>query len=200
MQYLKYNNNKWFTSNDIEITPNIILYFGQHEDELFHIDSYFDAVYDSSWLNHPLAFRILEDICGCKKINGNALTVRSLFDENELVTISPTDLSTGVKALLVLLNEPDEFVSITRCGDNCSKWIGEISRLHPIHVSLNYCMSFDVLPENIIVENNHCLLESIHDYLKLVGIYCYEQTDYDNLKHLADTPHRVKPQVLRDLL
>ena len=79
-----------------------------------------------------------------------------LFDGG-IAHIAPAQLSSGIKALLILYNT-DEFVAITRCGDNCAKWITEISKVKPIRVSLNYCMEFDPFPNGIFIENDNTLV------------------------------------------
>ena len=42
--------------------------------------------------------------------------------------ISPRDLSTGCKALLILLNEPETIVSGDRMGDNCYPLLLEMAK------------------------------------------------------------------------
>ena len=142
--------------------PNLQVLIGHMEGELSAVDSYFDNMYELSWLEHPLAIEILKDICGYKKHMEYAFTVKSVFDEDETVTIAPTGLPSGVKALLIMLNSNEDFVSATRCGENCIKWIVEISKIKPLKITINYAVSFG--DTEILILNDNSIVNSKLDY------------------------------------
>jgi hypothetical protein len=82
---------------------------------IFNYDNY------AEWLQDPFVQEMIEDVDKSKVINGN------LIDSPFLGNISPTQLSGGVK-LLIILYEYGEVIDATCCGDNCAKWIIEMSK------------------------------------------------------------------------
>lgn len=57
--------------------------------------------------------------------------------------IPPTKLSGSVKALILLYKQPELEIYATSCGDNCAKWIIEISKIQDIHIVLIHLMLFN---------------------------------------------------------
>lgn len=124
--------------------PGLQVLIGHMENELSGVDGYFDNRYELSWIENPLAIEILKDICDYQSHVGHAITVKSIFDHENYVTISMRGLPSGVKALLIMLNTDEEFVSATRCGENCIKWIEEISKVKDLKITINYPVRFEV--------------------------------------------------------
>ena len=84
--------------------------------------------------------------------------------ENEVLgQISPLYLSRGVKALIILLKEPDVEVWATACGDNCAKWIVKIGELKDINIVLEHVMYFDG-DFNAICVNGGEKISCLNDY------------------------------------
>lgn len=143
--------------------PNLQILIGHMKNELSAVDSYFDVAYTLEWFEHPLAIEILKDICGYKEHIGHAITVKSIFDENEFVTIAMRGLPSGVKALLIMLNTDEDFVSATRCGENCIKWIIEISKIKPLKITINYATRFE--DTDILILNDNTIVNNGNDYI-----------------------------------
>ncbi len=122
--------------------PNLEIYFGHLKKETFAVDVCFDSFYEDWWLDNEIADGILKDICNMTKREGGAITV-NWYGEGKYVTISPKGLPGGVKALLIMLNT-DEVVQGCRCGDNCAKWILEISKKKRLRIALSSFMAFGV--------------------------------------------------------
>ena len=51
--------------------------------------------------------------------------------------MSPDRLSSGVKALILMKMDPDIKVYATRCGDNCSMFIKELSEIQDVTIFLH---------------------------------------------------------------
>lgn len=162
--------------------PNLQILIGHLEGELSSVDSYFNDCYTLEWFESDLAKDILRDICGYKGHVGHAITVRSIFNENEDITIAMRELPSGVKALLIMLNTDEEFVSATRCGENCIKWIVEISKSKPLKITINYCVDFG--DTEILVLNDNSIVRTAKDYSD--KYYEYETSIYDENFNLID--------------
>ena len=116
--------------------------FGHKQDEISAVDTFFDNQYDLSWFESDLAKAMLKDICGYTGHDGHAITVKDIFNPEQTVTISMTGLASGMKALLIMLNTDTNFVSATRCGDNCIPWIVEIAKHKELYITINYYNDF----------------------------------------------------------
>ena len=56
--------------------------------------------------------------------------------------IPPTDLSGGVKTLLLMYNMPERVFNASTCGDNCAYWILRIAVKQDITIDLHHIMDF----------------------------------------------------------
>lgn len=106
------------------------------DNKISYVSDYFDAVYDSSWFQSDMARKIIETIDRSKYVDGEYIQSPTLGG------ISPRDLSTGCKALLILLNEPDKIVSGDRMGDNCYPTLFEMSKDKDYTITLCHFIDF----------------------------------------------------------
>ncbi len=95
-----------------------------------YVSDYFDAQYEVSWLQSDMAKRIIKTIDDSEYVSGE------FIQSPVLGGISPRDLSTGCKALLIILNEPDTIVSGDRMGDNCYPLLLEIAKNRDVTITL----------------------------------------------------------------
>lgn len=109
--------------------------FKKSEKTLIFVDGYFDLNYGDEWLLDPFIQQIIYDVDKSEVLDAGA--VKSPV----LGIISPTALSGGVKSLILMLKEERE-IWATNCGDNCAKWIIEISKLKDITICLSHFMEF----------------------------------------------------------
>ena len=97
---------------------------------------YFDAMYESTWFKSTMAENILKTIDGAKYISGE-------YIESRYGTgMSPVDLSTGCKTLLLLLNMPDIIVSGDRMGDNCYPVLLAMAKESDYYITLGHWVNF----------------------------------------------------------
>ena len=99
-------------------------------DRIAYVSDYFNAMYDKTWLSSDMARRIIKEVDDSDYIDGEYIQSPILGG------MSPRDLSTGCKALLILLNEPDVIVSGDRMGDNCYPLLLEMAKMRDITITL----------------------------------------------------------------
>lgn len=126
------------------------------KDVLMFVDNYFNLNYDDAWLADPFVQKMILDVDGSKVINNE------IIDSPVLGMISPTELSGGVKALILMLKE-NRVVWATACGDNCAKWIIEISKKKDITICLSHIMEFPFDFSAICIDND-VTINTIDDY------------------------------------
>lgn len=112
--------------------------FGEISDDvIFNVDSYFDVAYEPEWFEDPLVKEMVLDVDKSEVLSPYCI------QSPVLGQISPTRLSGGVKALILMLKMPELIVYGTSCGDNCAKWIAQIAELQDITVCFCHLMLFD---------------------------------------------------------
>lgn len=129
------------------------------EGRVAYVSEYFNSVYTRDWLNNGLAKQIIKDIDQTDHVQDEFLMSPVLGG------ISPRDLSSGCKALLLLLNKPSVIVSGERMGDNCVAWLLKIGQMQDITITLHHCMQF---PENFQIWsiNSGKLIGNRQEYLE----------------------------------
>jgi len=111
------------------------IFFGSREDEIYNTDVYYQNQYDKSWITDDFARRIIADIDDSEVIGEDAIR-NDVFG-----TFSSTELSTGVKTLLLIHNQPKRIFNISNCGDNCAKYLLEMAEERDITVCLHHTMN-----------------------------------------------------------
>lgn len=131
----------------------------QAQGRIAYVSDYFNSVYTRDWLNHDLAKQIIKDIDHTEHVQDEFLMSPVLGG------ISPRDLSSGCKALLLLLNQPSVVVSGERMGDNCVGWLLRIGQMQDITITLHHCMQF---PETFQLwsVNSGRMIENKKEYLE----------------------------------
>lgn len=133
--------------------------FGHMPEAIFDTATFFRNVYLDAWLDDPLAKRMI------KSVDKSEVLGERLIKSKALGLIPPTDLSGGVKTLLLIYNMPERVFNASTCGDNCAYWILEIARRQDITINLRHIMSFGRGRFSIRVLNTG---EVVHSMAELV--------------------------------
>lgn len=111
--------------------------FGDTENSIYHPPTYFDNVYLDEWITDPFSVEMIKDIDKSDVIGPHAIS--SPF----LGSISTKDLSGGVKTLMLMqFDRSGKIFNASVCGDNCAKWIFEISKEKELTINLHHVMDF----------------------------------------------------------
>ena len=130
--------------------------FQKSKDVLMFVDEYFNLNYEDNWLEDPLVRKMIQDVDNSTVLDG------CVIDSPVLGKISPSELSGGVKALILMLKE-NRIVWATACGDNCAKWIIEISKMRDVTICLSHIMEFPYDFEAQCIDND-MHIKTIDDY------------------------------------
>ena len=100
----------------------------------------------------------------------------SLIQSPVLGPISPLQLSGGVKTLMLMDNDLDHVFNASTCGDNCSKWILEIARLHEeqgrdLTINLRHLMDFGRGSFELHILNDGTCVRNMRELVETAGIY-----------------------------
>lgn len=151
---------------------NII--YGRLSDDNFIYDPswYFDINYESEWFEDEFIREMILDVDGSTVEKGEVI-ISQIFG-----AIPPQKLSGGVKTLILLYFDHSRIFNISTCGDNCAKWIVEISKRckEDITANLRHLLKFEgdfefkLLNSGEIIHNRKEYLEKIFPYLNVGDI------------------------------
>lgn len=146
----------------------LFIRLGTLEDTIFDVDGYFDTIFEEEWFADEMVKEMILDV------DKSVVLAPHCIQSPILGQIAPEKLSGGVKALILMLKEPELEVWATACGDNCAKWIVKISETQDITISLEHTMEF---PEKFSATflHNGCTIASYDEYLDEVIEYAAER-------------------------
>ena len=85
--------------------------------------------------------------------------------------IPPTELSGGVKTLLLIKNCPDKVFNASTCGDNCARFILEMGRKQDITINLRHAMNFGKRKFTAEILNDGIIIHSMQELLPIAAQY-----------------------------
>lgn len=112
------------------------VYFGERENAIYNTSVFFRNSYRDEWIIEDFTKNIVEDIDKSK-----VLDVNNIYSD-VLGNISPTQLSGGVKALILMKHFPRKTFNASNCGDNCAKWILKLGEMQNFTINLFHVMDF----------------------------------------------------------
>ena len=138
---------------------NII--FGNTENSIYHPPTYFDNVYLDEWITDPFTVNLIRDIDKSDVIGARVI------DSPFLGSISVKELSGGVKTLILMrFDESGKIFNASACGDNCAKWIYEISKSKDLTINLHHIMDFSSCEDfEAYIENTGTKVNDYREYL-----------------------------------
>ncbi len=103
---------------------------------IYNTEVFFKNTYEDSWLLDDFARKVI------RKVDDSEVMDTHVIKSPVLGMIPPTDLSGGVKTLLLIKNRPDMMFNASTCGDNCARFILELAKEKDITINLRHIMNF----------------------------------------------------------
>ena len=100
--------------------------YGDMPEAIYNTSVHFKNTYLDSWFDDPFAQRM----------------IKSIDKATVLGKIAPTQLSGGVKTLLLIYFKPELVFNASTCGNNCAWWILRIASKQDVTINLRHLMSF----------------------------------------------------------
>ena len=143
------------------------IFFGDMQNSIYNTSMYFDNVYLDSWLEDDFSQRIIKSVDKATVIGTRAI------DSKALGVIPVTQLSGGTKTLLLIYNQPDKVFNASTCGDNCARWILEITKRTKKDITINlfHIMDFGEKDFEIRILNNNEVVHNMKELILVAGEY-----------------------------
>ena len=135
--------------------------FGDKVKAVYHPPAYFDNIYRDEWITDPKTVEMIKDVD-----KSDVLGAR-VIDSPVLGSISTKELSGGVKTLILMrFDDSGKVFNASACGDNCAKWIYEISKEKDLTINLHHTMDFSSCKEfKAFIVNTQKAVNSYDEYL-----------------------------------
>lgn len=142
------------------------VYFGELPEQIKRPDHYLDLVFEDEWFEDPFVKEI------CKGVDGTIVHSAYQMENPIFGPINVKTLSTGCKNT-ILAYKTDRVIPATYMGDNCAKYVWEISKKKDLTITLEYLMDFShcegfsayILNSNKIVNSYFEFADEAIDYI-----------------------------------
>lgn len=141
------------------------IFFGNMEKAIYNTEVYFKNVYQDDWFEDEFTKEIV------KKVDQSEVLGPSAIKSPVLGVIPPTDLSGGVKTLLLIKNCPDKVFNASTCGDNCAKFILMLAKDRDITINLRHIMDFGRGKFTAKVLNDGSMVHDMKELLPVAARY-----------------------------
>lgn len=146
------------------------IWFGNKPEAIYDTSTYFKNVYKDSWITDEMAKEMILNVDRSEVISS------SLIQSPVLGQISPTQLSGGVKTLILIYKDSDKIFNASKCGDNCAPWLLKIADMKEakkkkVEINLRHLMDFGDGEFKIRVKNNGKIAHNMRELVQLAGQY-----------------------------
>jgi hypothetical protein len=141
--------------------------FGEADGAVYHPPIYFDNRYEDEWITDSLSAQMIKDIDKSEVVSAH------LIQSPVLGSISVKEISGGVKTLILMaFDNSGKIFNASVCGDDCAKWIVEISKRKDLTINLHHMMDFSSVGDfDALLLNTGKTIHCYKEYVKeTIGI------------------------------
>lgn len=136
------------------------VYFGERKNAIYNTSVFFKNSYMDKWILEDFTKKIVADVDRSKVLDANTIY------NDVLGNIPPTQLSGGVKALILMKHFPRKIFNASNCGDNCAKWILKLAEKNNFTINLYHVMDFGAGEFDIRILNDKKLI--VHNMVEFL--------------------------------
>lgn len=139
------------------------IYYGEMKEAVFNTAVYFKNDYEDSWITDSFSKKVILDI------DNSTVLDSGVIDSPVLGKIPPLGLSGGVKTLILIKNEPNVIFNASTCGNNCAKWLLNITEKDDRTINLRHLMNFGDGQFDIHILNTDDVVHSMQELVPIAG-------------------------------
>ena len=141
------------------------VWFGEMPEAIYDTSTYFKHAHKNQWITDPMTVAMIKDVDQSEVIGDQ------LIQSPVLGAISPTQLSGGVKTLILIYKDSGKVFNASKCGDNCAKWLLKIAEEKKKVINLRHIMDFGDGDFKIKIMNNGRIAHNMRELVLLAGEY-----------------------------
>lgn len=142
---------------------NVVL--GDAENSIYNTSVYFKNTYEPGWFSEDQTKQMVSDIDKSEVLGNGAIK------SPVLGIIPPTQLSGGLKTLILIDHDSNKIFNASNCGDNCAQWLLNLGSKKDITVNLRHVMDFGKGDFEIRILNNNSIVHNMADFVSVAGDY-----------------------------
>ena len=139
------------------------IFYGDMPGAVYNTASYFKFGYEDEWITDLYSKAMILDV------DQSVVLDSGVIDSPVLGKIPPTSLSGGVKTLILVKFEKDKVFNASTCGDNCAKWLLDMSKDEDRTVNLRHLLDFGDGDFTIRVLNTDQIVHSMEELVPIAG-------------------------------
>ena len=141
------------------------IHYGDLPEEIYSTSMYFDHTYLDSWIEDEFSKKMMKSVDKAEVLGSQAVKTKALG------VIPVTQLSGGVKTLLLIYHDRDHIFNASTCGDNCAKWILKIAQKskEDVTINLHHIMDFGDKDFEIRILNNNVIVHNMKELVLYAG-------------------------------
>ena len=139
------------------------IFYGDMKEAVYNTAAYFKYDYEDDWITDSFVKEMIKDV------DQSIVLDSGVIDSSILGKIPPTELSGGVKTLILVKFEKDKIFNASTCGDNCAKWLLKIAETEDRTVNLRHLMRFEAEPFNIRILNTKQIVHTMEELVSIAG-------------------------------
>ena len=129
------------------------------ENYIYNTDLYFDNTFKDNWITSDVGKAIIKDVDKSDVISAHVI------ESPVLGAITPTELSGGVKTLLLMAFDNSKIFNASTCGNNCAKWILKLGQDKKLLINLRHVMDFGTDDFKIKVTNTGSIVHNMSEFV-----------------------------------
>lgn len=141
------------------------IYFGNDERAIYNTSVYFKNTYKDDWITDEFSKKMIKDVDKSDVVSSH------LIESPVLGPISPRELSGGVKTLILIYKDKSQIFNASNCGDNCAKWLIEMSKKEDVVINLRHIMDFGESDFEIEILNTGKIVRNMKELVAVAGEY-----------------------------
>ena len=135
------------------------IYYGEMPEAIYNTSVYFNNTYLDSWLEDEFVQRMI------KSIDKSVVLGNGVIKSPVLGLIAPTQISGGLKTLILIHKDREKIFNASTCGDNCAWWILRMASKRDITINLRHLMDFGRGRFTVRVLNSGNIAHSMEDLI-----------------------------------
>lgn len=141
------------------------VFFGKMPDVIYNTASYFSNVFQKEWLDDEYVRKMI------KRVDSSEVIGDYLIKSKALGMISPSQLSGGVKTLILTYFLPDKVFNASTCGDNCARWFLDMTKKNDRTINLRHLMDFGDRKFDMLILNDGTEVHSMSELIMVASDY-----------------------------
>ena len=141
------------------------IFFGKKEEAIYNTAVYFKNTFQDEWITDSFSAEMIKDV------DKSVVVGPHMIESPVLGSITPRELSGGVKTLILIYKDREHLFNASNCGDNCAKWLLKMGEERDITINLRHLMNFGDGTFDIMILNTNSVVHNMKEFFDVASDY-----------------------------